>query len=128
MTPADVLAAAADKLDARLKHTTPGPWEVFGDGDRRLTIVGGADREYGVVEDYELNPDDAHYLAVMNPIAGKALVPVLRAFSEAYVRETRHFHEMWNEAARERMIGDKFPGFTETLALARLIIGGETDS
>jgi hypothetical protein len=33
---------------------------------------------------------------------------------------------MWNEAARERMIGDKFPGFTEAVALARLIIGGES--
>lgn len=107
MTPAEVLTAAADKLEARLKHATPGPWEVFGDGGHRLTIVGGADREYGVVEDYELNPDDAHYLAAMNPLVGKALAEWLRTAARN---------------ASEHMLGwDR-----EAVVLARLIIGGES--
>lgn len=106
MTPAEVLAAAADKLDALASGATP---------ELRLDDV-----ESG------LFPEDISYIEAMNPLVGKALAGMLRTFGSEYVRETRHFHAMWNEAQRERMIGDKFPGFTEALALARLIIGGES--
>lgn len=120
MTPAEELAAAADKLTDRLKHTTPGPWEVYGDGDRRLSIVGGKDREYGVVEDYELNPDDAHYLAAMNPLVGEALAVMLRRLSEACERDARPAHDRWS---RPQRVDDRIPGLTAALDLARLING-----
>lgn len=120
MTPAEELAAAADKLDARLKHTTPGPWEVYGDADRLFTIVGGEGREYGVVEDYELNPDDAHYLAAMNPLVGEALAVVLRRLSEACERDATPTRDLWT---RPQRVDDRIPGLTAALDLARLING-----
>lgn len=56
----------------------------------------------------------------------EATAKVLRSLAAEYMRETRHFHAMWNDAARERMVGDKWPGFREALALARLINGSES--
>jgi hypothetical protein len=180
VTPAEVLAAAADKLDVLASKASPGPWffnsysyvgsapktPAYNDWepgpDHTLERTGKCEpcgdwreaaachswpRGHGCQyfdQDYDMDPEvvsvrshhgdtavrsraaDAEYIAAMNPLVGKALVSMLRAWSGAYSRETRHFHEMWNEAQRERMIGDKFPGFTETLALARLIIGGES--
>lgn len=131
MTPTEVLAAAADKLDALIAEAAPD-WHLSESNHLALSLI---EMPYmnGMLKGqpgYTVSgPNDAttQYIAAMNPLVGKALAGMLRTFGSEYVRETRHFHEMWNEDARVRMIGDRFPGFTEALSLARLILGDESD-
>jgi hypothetical protein len=151
MTPAEELAAAADKLDALVRAATAGPWTAEAassihpapggkayefttwlvispvpDDENPQTAVVAAERNArdGSLTGGCYNEDDAAYIAAMNPLVGKAIAGMLRTFGTAYARETRPFHKMWNEAARERMIGDRMDGFTQAVALARLINGG----
>ena len=131
MTPGELLAAAADRLDALVANASDGPWEVGSHydmlyPDRPSWFLDGVERWRGMTNNVNVGEDEgtARYIAAMNPLVGKALATMLRTFANEYVRETRHFHEMWNEAARVRMIGDRFPGFAQALELARIIVGG----
>lgn len=123
MTPAEVLAAAADKLDALAGNDlTPGPWtvefecpegehhhdwdEVWIAGHRRSTVA-------GLNERYTAAPRDAAYIAAMNPLVGKALADLLRAHAEV-------------AATLEQMLTPEGPPTGHVYELARLIIGGES--
>lgn len=138
MTPAEVLAAAADRLDALAKAATAGPWTaeanscitrlpsgvahefsswaVFSpemDDENPTTMVAGPERD---PRDQKLwggiwESVDARYIAAMNPLVGKALAAVFRAWA----RMGRLDPDLLR-----RVGGD------ETVALARLIIGGES--
>jgi len=121
VTPAEVLAAAADKLEALASKVPAGPWgaeersvEALGGESawqRDVVFVGG-DGEGGAS-----TPRVAEYIAAMNPLVGKALAEVLRREANALKRSAQT------------------PGFDGVtlmlpddvlLALARLIIGGES--
>jgi hypothetical protein len=162
VTPAEVLAAAADKLDALLVETSPGPWFCNGysyvgsapkgaaydawdpGGDHSLERTGlcgscGDWREAAAChnwprghgcryfdQDYDMDPEvvsvrshhgdtavrsrlaDAEYIAAMNPLVGKALAKLLRVEAELATASG--------------------PGWAvdESVALARLIVGGES--
>jgi hypothetical protein len=103
MTPAEELAAAADKLDALTTNVVGGPWtigEYYGD----IAGVNGAHVA-------NVNTDLADYIAAMNPLVGKALVEMLR-----------------EEAAEARIYrGPRADHlFRHALRFARLIIDGES--
>jgi len=121
LSPAEVLAAAADKLDALLAETAPD-WRLSESNHLALPLI---EMPYmnGMLKGqpgYTLSdPNDAttFYIAAMNPLVGNALAKLLRQEAEAMARSAR------------------FPGFDgvtiqlpneEMLALARLIIGGES--
>jgi hypothetical protein len=111
MTPAEELAAAADKLDALASGATQGP--QFADEVMLASIRG-------------THEEDAAYIAAMNPLVGKALAVLLRAFAGAVAREYLVFHEMWNDEQRLRSMATHMDGLHEALDLARLINGSES--
>jgi hypothetical protein len=92
VTPAEVLAAAADKLEALATGATP---------ELRLDDV-----ESG------LFPEDIAYIEAMNPLVGKALTELFR-MEFARIDATEKAHPPYRPDP-------------EVLALARLIIGGES--
>jgi hypothetical protein len=151
VTPAEVLAAAADKLDALVEDASDGPWTaeasscitrlpggvahefvswaVFSpepDEEDPTTMVAGPERD---PRDQKLwggiwKAEDAAYIAAMNPLVGKALADVLRRFGNACERDMSSTHDLWSRPSR---VDDRIPGLTAALDLARLIIGGESD-
>ena len=125
MTPAEELAAAADKLDGLLAGATDGPWtgRIFDDawhqyadvigkqeveqysGSYTVTtaLVAGGTPE--IAEPGWLFPGNAAYIAAMNPLVGKALVE-------------------WLLDERVRGMNTGHGPNSNALALARLINGG----
>jgi hypothetical protein len=82
VTPAQELAAAADKLDALASKATEGPWRDMSMGSEGSTIHAGGNtvstaRRVGRCGEYA----DAAYIAAMDPLVGKALAAVLREAS-----------------------------------------------
>lgn len=131
MTPAEELAAAADKLDALIAGAAPD-WRVVDDNTLALPMIempamiglAKTSRTYTVA-----GPNDATtlYIAAMNPLVGADLFALLREFAGHVERRWRDFHEMWNTEQRVRMIGDHAPGLHAMLRIARLINrAGET--
>lgn len=125
MTPAEELAAAADKLDALASAATPGPWFVPGIGEFGWAVIaedGG--RDFGVeTDDSPQGESDAEWIAAMNPLAGADQAALLREFAVHVERRWRDFHDMWNTEQRIRMIGDHAPGLHAALRIARRING-----
>lgn len=131
MTPAEVLAAAADKLDALTSGASDGPWEVCSHTDMLNPggpswFLDGIERWRGLTNNVQLGEDEgtARYIAAMNPLVGSLLAQVLRRFADACERDSRPTHDRWS---RPQRVDDRIPGLTAALDLAYLIIGGETD-
>jgi len=121
VTPAEVLAAAADKLDALTAEATDGPWILAKHKDGRILGIDAHDGYdevvttgnvecmsycYGGTSTIEATDADWRYIAAVNPLVGKALAAWLR-------------HEAQGAA---HGLGVLLP----TLTLARLIIGDES--
>lgn len=93
MTPAEELAAAADKLDALIAAgLTTAPWEVRfqcpeGTHHHDWDEVWLASPEGATVaalnERYTLAPNDAAYIAALNPLVGKELAALMRVSAQA---------------------------------------------
>lgn len=127
MTPAEVLAAAADRLDALVAEATGGPWSahyvsalhtdagawVGAPGERTTDGVYVASTANAVE-----GLGDAAYIAAMNPLVGKALSKVLRREAETLAQSART--PVFD--GRTLMLPDE-----HLLEIARLIVGGETD-
>jgi hypothetical protein len=116
-TPAELLTAAADKLDALLAGTTPGPWAIWRDLDHQgfhtVGDLAGVVPDGAVESAGEANPTahvyvepDAAYIAAMHPGVGRALAALLRRHGQIAVGWT-----------------DTEEVFPEELRLARAILG-----
>lgn len=127
MTPAEELAAAADKLEALIVKVPAGPWvaEDVGSGDADVLTyqVLPTSRTAWAAIVGDVKTDHAAYIAAMNPLVGADLVVLLREFAAHVERRWRDFHEMWNSEQRIRMIGDHAPGLHAVLRIARQING-----
>lgn len=127
MTPAEVLAAAADKLDALITEAAPD-WQLSESNHLALPLI---EMPYmnGMLKGqpgYTVSgPNDAttFYIAAMNPLVGSLLAQVLRRFADACERDSRPTHDQWS---RPQRVDDRIPGLTAALDLARLIVGGES--
>lgn len=124
MTPAEVLAAAADKLDALASGASDGPWRDLLMGSEGSKVLAGGNtvstaRHIALAR----GSGDATYIAAMNPLVGRLLAQVLRRFTDACERDSRPTHDQWS---RPQRVDDRIPGLTAALDLARLIIGGES--
>lgn len=124
MTPAEVLAAAADRLDALIAGASDGPWQVEGlketpVSDETTWYLEGIERWRGMTNSVHLGEDEgtARYIAAMNPLVGKALAEVLR--NAAKNAETLNRPPYTSGASVTQ-------GDSDLLMLARLIIGGES--
>lgn len=109
MTPAEELAAAADKLEALASAASHGPWIEAGFGDSGWSVIGG---DYPFTsgfaietEDSDQGKADAAYIAAMNPLVGKALAEMLR------------------DQATSASFGPMMPPSQYALRIARLING-----
>lgn len=85
MTPADELAAAADKLDALIAAATDGDWSALAmlgaeTGSDVLAVSNDAPAGWSSVA-HGISDADAAYIAAMNPLVGKALAEWLRAIA-----------------------------------------------
>lgn len=130
MTPAEELAAAADKLDALLAETAPD-WRLTDDNHLALAMIEmphmiGSTQTSSKFTLSGPNDRTTQYIAAMNPLVGKALAANLRSYQVAVERHWRVFHEMWKTEQRIRMMDDQMPGLVQALDLARLINGGES--
>lgn len=92
-TPAETLAAAADRLDALIAEATPGPWTAISSNGRKdgVALLGaqaerGTGRPVAVLADINVprRHADAHYLAAMNPDVGRKLAALLRGIARWY--------------------------------------------
>lgn len=115
MTPAEELAAAADKLDALSGSASHGPWIEAGMGEFGWSVIGGdfpLTSNFAVeTEDGDQGKADAAYIAAMNPLVGKALAAVLRQWAKMIRLDPAFLRRVGGE---------------ETLAVARLINGSES--
>lgn len=110
MTPAEVLAAAADRLDKLAGEAEQGPW-----APRSFEILHGVVSAHEHIASTE-TPIEAQYIAAMNPLVGKALAEVFRSEAQAFRGgEQRGFDG-----------ADLYRVNPRLMALARLIIGGES--
>lgn len=126
MTPAEELAAAADKLDALIAGAAPD-WRVVDDNTLALPVIempamiglAKTSRTYTVA-----GPNDATtlYIAAMNPLVGRALVEMLRRFELACMDPSYQVLERWRSPEMQR-IEKRIPGLLAALDLARLING-----
>lgn len=87
MTPAEELAAAADKLDALLAKTAPD-WRLDNDNHLGLYVVEmpamiGATKTSNTYAVSGPNDATTQYIAAMNPPVGEALAELLREQSSA---------------------------------------------
>jgi hypothetical protein len=117
VTPAQLLAAAADRLD-KLTAEAVQDWKVDDDNHLGLLMIktpytigplsNQPDSRFGFA-----GPDDATtvYIAAMDPRVGKALAEVFR---------------VWARMGRLDPDLLRRVGGDETVALARLIVGGES--
>lgn len=99
-TPAELLTAAADRLEQLITEATPGPWTAHDDGlvwpERMGDPVSGS-----------AQLADAEFIAAMSPTVGRALVALLRGMAFWYFGR-----------------GPEWPLGTDSLqALARAILG-----
>ena len=130
MTPAEVLAAAADKLDALVAEATEGPWTAHYGSDLHTDAaawIGAPGRATtdGVFVATTANAveglGDAAYIAAMNPLIGKALADYLRGAAHRLSSRPLDFQEV---AADRGVLFDAYYG--HALGLARLILGDES--
>lgn len=127
MTPAEVLAAAADKLDALAEAAIDGPWRPHDThltlGGHTATVMRGEGNDVDLVAWLPTFSDSpwgqerkawgtSEYIAAMNPLVGKALAELFR-MEFARIDATEKVHPPYRPDP-------------EVLALARLIIGGES--
>jgi hypothetical protein len=81
VTPAQELAAAADKLDALASKATEGPWVANRADVYHPPLAPFPDDRTYVAKLTALTVPNATYIAAMNPLVGKALAVVLREAS-----------------------------------------------
>lgn len=128
MTPAQELAAAADKLDALASDASGGPWVVERCEDFLEKQVSwslpGIERWRGLSNDVQFGEDEAtaRYVAAMNPLVGQALAEMLRRFEYACESDSHRIYEMWRSPELQR-VESRIPGLLAALDLARLING-----
>jgi hypothetical protein len=124
MTGAELLRAAADRLDELAGKATPGPWHVecsHGDPAAQVHLVTDVMRDrYG---NNSVSTDDhatAAYIAAMHPEVGKALAAWLRKEADGF-----ELYEATVRVAINLGSGARLSHSThyEALAVARLIVG-----
>jgi len=126
MTPAEELAAAADKLDALLAETAPD-WRLTDDNHLALSMIEMANMigSTQTSSTFTLSgPNDrtTQYIAAMNPLVGKALADLLHRFELACLDPANQVRESWRAPERQG-IENRIPGLMAALDLARLING-----
>lgn len=143
MTPAEELAAAADRLDALAANATAGPWSVSLRGGGQTVGIEAGEQGYdevvvpgevrcgsycyGGTSVIDAADADWRYIAAMNPLVGADQAALLREFAAHVEQRWRDFHKMWNTEQRIRMIGDHAPGLHAALRIARSINGSPAD-
>lgn len=102
MTPAEELAAAADKLDALVVGATEGPWrELLMGSEGSKVLAGGNTVSTARHVALARGPADAAYIAAMNPLVGKALAEMLRTeAAEAAIYRSHHLEFIFRHALR----------------------------
>lgn len=137
---AEILRAAADRIDTLAVAAMPSPWECLADGDRILSNPDNSDYEFEYVIDEPMShAGNAHWLTTLSPAVAPALSSWLRGEAEEIVEEQRDQTEYCTDCQGTGQMydGDPIP-FPCTscrievdrpaLDFARLVLGDTTTS
>lgn len=107
MTPAELLLAAADRIDQARADATPGPW--FGEGDWVDAVRSSVAGFWHPLR----NPADAAWIALLNPDTGGHIAALLR-----HIGNAMHAEQVSTSLLELRAVD-------AALTLARAILGGD---